>query len=145
MIFLHRKLFLIVAYMANRNNMSAKIINSLVLPKVVCMGVTAAAQRYEALAHDFFVLLQPTRWKIIGVLKQSGESLYIKEIATKVGEDWKVVSFHLSALAEAGFVEGEFRSIQRPSSNPGLGRAGKFYHVTRKVDDVLSRLDELHL
>ena len=99
----------------------------------------------EELARDLFVLLQPTRWKIIGALKKSKEPLYIREIADKVGEDWKVESFHLTALADAGFVKGEFRSIERPAGNPGLGRAGKFYTVTKKVDEVLSRLDELRL
>jgi len=99
----------------------------------------------EELARDLFVLLQPTRWKIIGALKKSKEPLYIREIADKVGEDWKVVSFHLSALADAGFVEGEFRIIERPKSNPGFGRAGKFYKVTKKVDEVMARVDELRL
>jgi len=101
------------------------------------------AVRSEELARDLFVLLQPTRWKIINVLKEAREPLYIKEIAEKLGEDWKVVSFHLASLADAGFVEGEFRSIERPKTS--LGRAGKFYKATKKVDDVLSRLNELQL
>lgn len=86
----------------------------------------------EELARNLFVLLQPTRWKIINILKESKEPLYIKEIADKVGEDWKVVSFHLAALDDVGFVEGEFRSIERPKDNPGYSRAGKFYKATKK-------------
>ena len=99
----------------------------------------------DELLRDLFVLFQPMRWKIVKVLKEAGEPLYIKEIAKRLNEDWKKVSFHLSKLADSGFVVGEFRSIERPSNNPGYGRAGKFYKLTKKVDEVLSRLEEISL
>jgi len=99
----------------------------------------------EQLLKDLLVLLQPTRWKIIKTLKEAGRPMYIREIADAIGEDWKVVAFHLSALAKAGFVEYEWKIIESPKKNPGRGRIAKFYRVTKKVDEVLSRVNELQL
>ena len=96
----------------------------------------------DELVRDLYILLQPIRWKIIRVLKKARRPMYIKEIAKEVGEDWKIVAFHLAKLADAGFVEGEFRVIELAKSK---GRAGKFYRLTDKVDKVLSRINELQL
>jgi DNA-binding transcriptional ArsR family regulator len=96
--------------------------------------------------RDLLILLQPMRMRIIKVLREAGKPLYIREIADRLGEDWKIVSYHLTALADAGFVEGEFRVIEPPKSNPRVvGKAGKFYRLTIKVDEVLNRLNELRI
>jgi predicted ArsR family transcriptional regulator len=86
-----------------------------------------------------YVLMQPTRQKIIRELKAAGEPLYIQQIADKIGESARNVSFHLATLAERGFVDGEYREIQAPTPNPGLGKAAKFYHLTEKYDETVRR------
>jgi predicted ArsR family transcriptional regulator len=95
--------------------------------------------------NDFdllYVLMQPTRQKIIKLLKESKEPLYIAQIAEKIGETPRNVSFHLQTLAEYGFVDGEYHEIQPPTHNSPLvlGKAAKFYRLTPKVDEVVKRL-----
>jgi DNA-binding transcriptional ArsR family regulator len=100
----------------------------------------------ENLEKDLLILLQPMRRRIVEVLREAGRPLYIREIADRLGEDWRLVSYHLTALADAGFVEGEFRVIEPPrSKSRAVGKAGKFYRLTDKVDKVLSRLNELRV
>lgn len=87
-----------------------------------------------------YVLMQPTRQKIIRLLRNSGEPLYITQIADQIHETPRNVSFHLATLAEYGFVDGEYREIEAPKPNPGLGKAAKFYHITPKFEETIKRL-----
>ena len=90
-----------------------------------------------------YVLLQPTRQKIVHLLKESKEPMYIKQIADEIGESERNVSFHLLTLAENGLVDGQYREIE-PAHHSEIvkGRAAKFYHLTPKVDEVLKRLEK---
>ena len=111
------------------------------LPKVEVATVSVKKNGEEdTLANLLYVLMQPTRQKIIKLL-QLGEPLYIEQIAEKIGEDRRSVSFHLATLAENGFVEGEYREIERATKNPGRGRGAKFYRVTPRVKEVMGKLD----
>jgi len=92
---------------------------------------------------QLYILTQPTRHKIVKLLKGAKEPLYIEQIAERIGEDRRSVSFHLATLAENGFVEGEYKVIQSPAKNPGAGRGAKFYKLTPKVDEVLQKLDQI--
>lgn len=94
----------------------------------------------EELANLLYILMQPTRQKIVRLL-QTSEPMYIEQIADKINEDRRVVSFHLATLAENGFVEGEYRLIEAATKNPGRGRGGKFYKLTPKVAEVTARLN----
>lgn len=88
-----------------------------------------------------YALMQPTRQKIIKTLRTSKEPLYIKEIAEKIGEKERNVSFHLATLAEYGFVKGEYREISKPTHHSKVaGKAAKFYRLTPKVDAVIKKL-----
>jgi len=88
-----------------------------------------------------YVLVQPTRQKIIKFLKNANEPVHIKEIAGQIGESPRNTSFHLATLAEHGFVEGEYREIEKPTHHsPVTGRAAKFYTTTSKVDRIISKL-----
>ena len=90
-----------------------------------------------------YVLMQPTRQKIIKVLKGTEEPLYIKEIAEKIVESERNTSFHLATLAENGFVEGQYREIVKPTHHSAItGRAAKFYKITPKVDEVIKQLSQ---
>ena len=98
----------------------------------------------DELTRQIYVLMQPTRQKIIKALreaKSAGKTLYIKDIADKVGEPGRNVSFHLARLAENGFVKGEYREILAPTHHSRMtGRAAKFYELTENVDEVAKKV-----
>lgn len=82
------------------------------------------------------IVLHPVRWKIIQALKER-TPMYIDEIAEAIKEDRRLVSFHLSTLERNSYVESDFKIIERPKSK---GKAGRFYKLTPKIDEVLSEL-----
>ena len=90
---------------------------------------------------QLYVLMQPTRQKIIKLLRKSPQPMYIKEIANEISESERNTSFHLSTLAEHEFVEGEYKEIEKPTHHsPVTGRAAKFYKITPKVDEIIKKL-----
>ncbi|MGD0257469.1 MAG: winged helix-turn-helix domain-containing protein [Thermoplasmata archaeon] len=92
-------------------------------------------------AGQLYVLLQPTRQKIIQLLRESPRPMYITEIAAEIGESPRVTSFHLATLAQHGFVDGEFREIEPPTHHSAVtGRAAKYYRLTPKVGQVIREL-----
>ncbi len=86
------------------------------------------------------MILQPVRYKIYKALKEAGEPLYIDEIANRIKEDRRLVSFHLATLEQYGFAKSEFKVITPAKSNPGKGKAGRFFSLTPKVEEVLKGL-----
>jgi len=62
------------------------------------------------------------------------------EIATKIEEDRRLVSFHLTTLEDRGFATSEFGIVKKPSS---MGKAGRFFKLTPKVDSVLEELTKI--
>ena len=95
----------------------------------------------ESELQNLYVLMQPTRQKIVRLLRQRGKPMYVKEIADEIGEDERITSFHLATLAEHNFVDGEYRTIEKPIARSApMSRAAKFYRLTRKVDEVTERL-----
>ena len=100
----------------------------------------ASRNNSESDLELLYVLMQPTRQKIIRLLKESNKPLYVREIADKIDESERNTSFHLSTLAEKGFVDGEYREIG-PSSHHSLvtNKAAKFYKLTPKVESISKR------
>jgi len=98
----------------------------------------------DELVKLFHVLAQPTRQKIIKALREAGPgSLYIDEIAQKIKEDRRNVSFHLATLAEYGLVDGDYKVIEQPvAKSKAKGKAAKFYHLTDKFGEAVSSLVE---
>lgn len=91
--------------------------------------------------NQLYILLQPTRQKIIHTLKGASAPMYIKEIADAIGESHRDTSFHLATLSANGFVEGKFREIEPPTHHSAVTRrAAKFYRLTSKVDEVAKLL-----
>ena len=103
------------------------------------MQVETRRENGEGDLQLLYVLMQPTRQKIIKKLKSSKEPMYIQQIADEIDETARNVSFHLATLAEYGFVDGEYREITAPTPNPGLGKAAKFYRLTPKYDETIRR------
>jgi predicted ArsR family transcriptional regulator len=86
------------------------------------------------------IILQPIRYRIYQELKKAGKPLYVDEVAKRLDIDRRLVSFHLATLEEHGFVTSEFKAITAAQSNPGKGKAGRFFSLTEKADVVLRRL-----
>jgi DNA-binding MarR family transcriptional regulator len=84
------------------------------------------------------VLLQPTRYKIVLALREANRPMYVDEIARKVNEKARLVSFHLATMEQAGFLQSEWKEIKKPHS--ASGKAGRFFTLTPKVATVLSGL-----
>lgn len=94
----------------------------------------------ENIVKDGLILLHPKRWQIYQTLKQKGEPMYIDTIAKAIRVDRRLISFHLSTLEENGFVESEFKVIEKATSK---GKAGRFYKLTPKADKVLPELAKI--
>jgi predicted ArsR family transcriptional regulator len=86
------------------------------------------------------IILQPIRYRIYQELKRAGKPLYVDEVAKRLEVDRRLVSFHLATLEEHGFVTSEFKAITPAQSNPGKGKAGRFFSLTGKAEKVLTRL-----
>jgi predicted ArsR family transcriptional regulator len=98
------------------------------------------AKLKRSLIRNLHILTHPLRFGIIETLRDSGEQLFIQQIADQLRTDHKLVSFHLTILSQHGFVEGEWRTSVMPRSR---GKAVKCYKLTPKVEQVLSRFPEL--
>jgi len=83
------------------------------------------------------LLLQQTRFKIVRELLRSGRPLYIDELAKRIDENPRLVSFHLALLQREGLVDSEFRIVELPSSR---GKAGRFFSLTAKAKEAAMRL-----
>ncbi len=88
---------------------------------------------------DGFHLMHPIRYKIIQILRDKNRAMYIDEIAKFIDVDRRLTSYHLTTLEKLGFAESMFDVIKKPTAK-GLGKAGRFYSITPKVDEVLGEL-----
>ena len=85
-------------------------------------------ERENNLLKEAHILLHPLRYRIAASLAE--RSLNLQELIDTLGEDRRLISYHLLILEEHGFVSGKFgfdRSDQRESS-----KAGVAYGVTEK-------------
>jgi len=83
----------------------------------------------------------PIRYKILFSLYYGPAKeipLYITEIAKRIKEDRRQVSFHLTTLEDNGLVESKFDIIQKPYN--GKGKAGRFYKLTKTGANVIGLL-----
>jgi predicted transcriptional regulator len=86
----------------------------------------------EELVTDAHVLLHPIRFRIVQLLAQ--EPRHINGISKALGEERRLVSYHLITLEEFGFVESKYEISENPKSK---GKAIRKYWVTDKVKDVI--------
>jgi len=66
--------------------------------------------------------------------------MHINEISKAMGEERRIVSYHLLTLEEYGFVNSKYEISENPKSK---GRALRKYWVTGKVEDVISELKNI--
>ena len=89
----------------------------------------------DELVKEAHVLLHPIRFRIVELLVK--EPLHINAISKAMGEERRLVSYHLMSLEEAGFVDSKYEISEQPKSK---GKAIRKYWVTDKVDDVISEI-----
>ena len=92
----------------------------------------------ERLVEDAHVFLHPIRFRIVELLAE--KPMHINEISKAMGEERRLVSYHLLMLERYGFVSSKYEMSENPRSK---GRAIRKYWVTGKVEDVISELKEI--
>ncbi|MBE0516549.1 MAG: winged helix-turn-helix transcriptional regulator [Methanophagales archaeon] len=92
----------------------------------------------DKLVKEAHVLLHPIRFRIVELLAE--KSMHINEISKAMGEERRIVSYHLQTLEEYGFVNSKYEISENPKSK---GRALRKYWVTGKVEEVISELKNI--
>ena len=68
----------------------------------------------DALVKDAHVLLHPIRYRIVELLME--KPMHINQISKVMGEERRLVSYHLLALEECGFVSSKYEISESPKS-----------------------------
>jgi len=89
----------------------------------------------DSLVEDAHVLLHPIRYRIVELLVE--KPMHINQISKVMGEERRLVSYHLLALEERGFVNSRYEISESPKSK---GKAIRKYWVTDKVDKVIAEV-----
>ena len=92
----------------------------------------------DTLVKDAHVLLHPIRFRIVELLAE--KPLHINGISKAMGEERRLVSYHLLTLEEYGFVDSRYEISEAPKSK---GKAIRKYWVTDKVDQVISEIKKI--
>ncbi len=89
----------------------------------------------DGLVKEVHVLLHPMRYRIVELLTE--KPMHINEISKALGEERRLVSYHLLTLEEYGFLNSNYEISEQPKSK---GKAIRKYSVTGKVEEVISEL-----
>jgi DNA-binding transcriptional ArsR family regulator len=89
----------------------------------------------DNLIEDAHVLLHPIRFRIVELLME--KPMHINGISKALAEERRLVSYHLLALEECGFVNSRYEISQNPKSK---GKAIRKYWVTEKVNEVIAEI-----
>lgn len=89
----------------------------------------------EELVKDAHVLLHPIRFRVVEILAE--KPMHINEIAKAMGEERRLVTYHLAMLEESGFLTSKYEISEEKKSK---GKALRKYTVTDKVAEVISEL-----
>ena len=89
----------------------------------------------DDLLKDVHVLLHPIRYRIVELLAE--KPMHINQISNALGEERRLVSYHLLTLEEHGFLNSKYEISEQPKSK---GKAIRKYSVAGKVEEVISEL-----
>ncbi len=92
----------------------------------------------DTIVKDAHVLLHPIRFRIVELLAEN--PMHINGISKAMGEERRLVSYHLLTLEEYGFVGSKYEISEQPKSK---GKAIRKYWVTDKVKTVISELKNI--
>jgi len=87
----------------------------------------------DDLIKDVHMLLHPVRYRIVELLAE--KPLHINGISKALGEERRLVSYHLLTLEEHGFLSSNYEISEQPKSK---GKAIRKYEVREKVEEVIS-------
>lgn len=87
----------------------------------------------DDLLKGVHTLLHPIRFRIVELLVE--KPMHINEMSKVLGEERRLVSYHLLALEEYGFLSSNYEISELPKSK---GKAIRKYRVTEKVEEVIS-------
>ncbi len=91
------------------------------------------AMKEDELIKDIHVLMHPLRFRIVQLL--AGGQMHINEISNALGEERRLISYHLLTLEEHGFLDSRYEISRLPRSK---GKALRKYRITNKVEEVIS-------
>lgn len=88
--------------------------------------------------EDAYILMHPLRRRIVDELMKKEES-YTASLAKALdmSEKERLIGFHLTILAQNGFVEGSFKLANPVTATP---KAVKYYHLTNKAFSTLKQI-----
>jgi len=89
----------------------------------------------DNLLKDAHALLHPIRFRIVELIAE--KPMYINEISKALGEERRLVSYHLLTLEEYGFLSSKYEISEDANSK---GKAIRKYSMTEKVEKVISEL-----
>ncbi|MCW3133338.1 MAG: helix-turn-helix domain-containing protein [Methanophagales archaeon] len=89
----------------------------------------------DNLLKDAHALLHPIRFRIVELIAE--KPMYINEISKALGEERRLVSYHLLTLEEYGFLSSKYEISEDAKSK---GKAIRNYSMTEKVEKVISEL-----
>jgi len=86
-------------------------------------------------------LTQVTRMKIFRALANTEDSMYIKEIATRIEATPRNTSFHLAEMAHKGILKATLGEVEG-NNEDGFpsGRAAKFYSLSNRGLQIKEKL-----
>jgi DNA-binding transcriptional ArsR family regulator len=85
-------------------------------------------------------VMHPSRFKILQLLRQSKEPLFVEQISKELHIHPRMVSHHLDVLQELGLVESRYEVVNLNGSKRGV--AVRMCFATPKVDEVLRQIRE---
>lgn len=92
----------------------------------------------DKLVKEAHVILHPIRFRILELLAE--KPMHVSEISRALGEERRLVSYHLDTLEEFGFVTSKHEISDQPKSK---GKALRIYWTTGKVKEVVSELKKM--
>ena len=92
----------------------------------------------DALVKATHVLVHPIRFRIVELLTK--KPMHVSEISKTLGQERRLISYHLDTLEEYGFVDSKHEISEHPKSK---GKALRVYWTTDKVKDVIGEIKRM--
>jgi predicted transcriptional regulator len=86
----------------------------------------------DMILADAYVLLQPTRLRIVELLTE--KPMHINELSRSMGDERRILTFHLRLLEEHGFLSSKYEISELPKSK---GKTLRIYRVTEKATKMI--------
>jgi DNA-binding transcriptional ArsR family regulator len=95
----------------------------------------ARKQLDEELLEDSHIFLHPVRYWLLELLVE--KPMHINALASALGMERRLVTYHLATLEEHGFVTSKYEILEEPRAK---GKALRVYTVTDKVERLKREL-----